>query len=62
MRSSVYDTRASTVNIDSFDLMEMIKITSNVEEAGPSKTNKIIKALTTAPYTTNTQTHPLGTD
>ena len=50
------------MNIDSFDLMEMIKITSNVEEAGPSKTNKITKALTTAPYTTNTQTHPLGTD
>ena len=62
MSSSVYDTRASAVNIDSLDLMKMINNTLNVKEAEPRKTNKITKVLITEPYTTNTQTYPSGRD
>ena len=60
MRSSFYDRRASGAQNDSFDLMKMNNVTSNVKQAEPSKTNKITKVVTTTPYTTNTQTHHSG--
>ena len=60
MRSSVYDSGGSAVQIDSLDLMKMINIPSNVKDTEPSKTNKITKVLTTPPYITNTQAPPSG--
>ena len=60
MRSSVYDSGGSAVQINSLDLMKMINIPSNVKNTEPSKTNKITKVLTTPPCITNTQTPPSG--
>ena len=60
MRSSVYDSGGSAVQIDSLDLMKMINIPSNVKNTEPSKTNKITKVLTTPACITNTQTPPSG--
>ena len=60
MRSSFYDKRASGAQTDSFDLMKMNNVTSNVKQVEPSTTNKITKVGTTTPYTANTETHPSG--
>ena len=62
MRSSVYDRRASVAQFDSLDFMKMNNDTSTLNQAEPSKTNKITKIVTTAQYTANTQIHPSGRD
>ena len=62
MRSSFYDRRVSVAQIGSLDLMKINIVTPNVNQEGPSKTNKIRKVGTTGQHTANTQIHPSGKD
>ena len=62
MRSSFYDRRVSVAQIGSLDLSKINIVTPNVNQEGPSKTNKVRKVVTTAQYTANTQIHPSGKD
>ena len=62
MPSSVYDRRASAVQIGSLDLTKINILTPNVNQEETSKTYKITKVKRTAEYTGNTQIHPSGRD
>ena len=62
MRSSLYYKTVLAVQADSIDFMKTKKVSSNVKQAESSKKSKLIKLITSAPFTDNTPIHSSGTD
>ena len=61
MRKSLHE-KSTAAQTDSFDLVKMNNVTSNVNLPEPSQTNKITKVITSVPYTGNSQIHASGMD
>ena len=59
IRNSLHDRRTAA-QTDSFDLVKMMNVTSNVNQPEASETNKIPEIVTSLSYTGNTQIHSLG--
>ena len=61
VRNSPHERRTAP-KTDSFDLVEMINVTSNFNHLEPSETNIITKVITSVLHTGNSQIHAPGTD
>ena len=62
MRSSLYYKTVLVLQTDSIDFMKTKKVSSNVKQTESSKKSKLIKLITSAPFTDNTPIHSSGTD
>ena len=62
MRSSLYYKTVLALQTDSIDFMKTNKVSSNVKQTESSKKSKLIKLITSAPFTDNTPIHSSGTD
>ena len=61
VRNSPHERRTAP-KTDSFDLVEMINVTSKFNHLEPSETNIITKVISSVPHTGNSQIHAPGTD
>ena len=62
MRSSLYYKTVLELQTDSIDLTKTNKVSSNAKQTESSKKSKLIKLITSAPFTDNTPIHSSGTD
>ena len=62
MRSSLYYKTVLALQTDSINFKKTKKVSSNVKQTESSKKCKLIKLMTSAPFTDNTPIHSSGTD